>query len=70
VVAKTDQGSFKILGRLSLDIIKKQGYKISAIEIENRLIQHDSVRESAVIGVPSEEYGQEIVAFVVPKQGR
>lgn len=70
MVAKTDQGSFKILGRLSLDIIKKQGYKISAIEIENRLIQHDSVRESAVIGVPSEEYGQEIVAFVVPKQGR
>lgn len=70
MAAKTDQGSFKILGRLSLDIIKKQGYKISAIEIENRLIQHDSVRESAVIGVPSEEYGQEIVAFVVPKQGR
>ena len=53
-----------------MDIIKKQGYKISAIEIENRLIQHDSVKESAVIGVPSEEYGEEIVAFVVPKEGK
>ena len=70
MAARSDNGAFRILGRLSMDIIKKQGYKISALEIEGRLIQHDSVRESAVIGVPSEEYGEEIVAFVVPKEGK
>ena len=36
-------GSYRILGRLSQDIIKKDGYKISALEIEDRLIQHDIV---------------------------
>jgi acyl-coenzyme A synthetase/AMP-(fatty) acid ligase len=32
------KGSVRILGRLSQDIIKKQGYKISALEIEDRLL--------------------------------
>jgi len=36
----SSSGYYKILGRLSQDIIKKAGYKISALEIENRLLQH------------------------------
>ena len=64
-----DTGSFKILGRLSQDIIKKQGYKISALEIEGRLLQHDDVSQSAVFGVPSEEFGDEFVAYIVLKEG-
>ena len=61
--------SVQILGRLSMDIIKKQGYKISAIEIESRLMLNSIVRECAVIGVPDEVYGEEIVAFVALKPG-
>jgi len=61
--------STRILGRLSQDIIKKQGYKISALELEDRLMQFSGVRECAVIGVPHEEYGEEIMAFVVMKPG-
>jgi acyl-CoA synthetase (AMP-forming)/AMP-acid ligase II len=68
-VIRTETGDFKILGRLSQDIIKKGGYKLSALEIEDRLLQHTSVAEVAVIGVPDEKYGEEICAFVVGSPG-
>lgn len=62
-------GAFRILGRLSQDIIKKQGFKISALELESSLSLHKSVNECAVIGVPNEEYGEEIVAFIALNPG-
>lgn len=58
-------GSYKILGRLSMDIIKKQAYKISALELEHSLTDHPDVNEVGVVGVPHEEFGEEIVAYVV-----
>ena len=63
-------GAHKILGRLSQDIIKKSGYKISALEIEGRLVQHELVRECAVFGIPDEARGEEIVAVVALKPGK
>jgi len=68
-VVRTEAGEYKILGRLSQDIIKKGGYKLSALEIEDRLLQHPSVAEVAVIGVPDEKYGEEICAYVVGNPG-
>lgn len=67
-ISSEHHGSFKILGRFSLDIIKKQGYKISAIELECSLTESPLVNEAGVIGVPHEEYDEEIVAFVVLSQ--
>jgi len=61
--------SYKILGRLSQDIIKKSGYKISALEIEACILQSAIVSEVAVFGVADEEYGEEIVAYVALKDG-
>mmetsp|Transcript_2226 Transcript_2226/g.4991 ORF Transcript_2226/g.4991 Transcript_2226/m.4991 type:complete len:605 (+) Transcript_2226:87-1901(+) len=58
-------GIYKILGRSSLDIIKSGGYKISALEIENELVQHDKVKECAVIGKPDEIWGEKVVALCV-----
>jgi malonyl-CoA/methylmalonyl-CoA synthetase len=37
------KGMFKHLGRLSQDIIKKGGYKLSALEIESVILEHSSV---------------------------
>ena len=54
------KGVFRILGRISQDIIKKAGYKISALEIENYLLEHASVREVCVYGVADPKYGEEI----------
>jgi len=69
VKSSEHSGAFKILGRLSQDIIKKAGYKISALELEQVLHKNNKVGQSAVFGVPCEEYGEEIVAKVVLKPG-
>jgi malonyl-CoA/methylmalonyl-CoA synthetase len=69
-VANLDaEGVFSIVGRLSTDIVKSRGFKIGAVEIEQRLMAHAAVAEAAVIGVPDEDQGQRLVAFVIPAQG-
>lgn len=40
---RKNKGMFKHLGRLSQDIIKKGGYKLSALEIESMILEHTSV---------------------------
>ena len=48
------------------DMIVSSGYNIGAPEVENALLSHPAVAECAVIGVPCEERGQKVKAFVVP----
>jgi fatty acid CoA ligase FadD36 len=60
-----DDGRFRIVGRMSVDLIKSGGFRIGAGEIEDALLTHPAVREAAVIGVPDDDLGQRIVAFVV-----
>src|SRR5581483_3550708 len=58
-------GTHRIVGRASTDLIKSGGYRIGAGEVENALLAHPAVREAAVIGAPDEDLGQRIIAFVV-----
>lgn len=58
-------GMHRIVGRESVDLIKSGGYRIGAGEIETVLLGHPGVAEAAVIGVPDDDLGQRIVAFVV-----
>lgn len=58
-------GMHRIVGRESVDLIKSGGYRIGAGEIETVLLGHDGVEEVAVVGVPDDDLGQRIVAFVV-----
>jgi fatty acid CoA ligase FadD36 len=58
-------GRFRIVGRTSVDIIKCGGYKIGAGEVEETLLTHPAVREAAVVGVPDDDLGQRVVAYVV-----
>lgn len=58
-------GMHRIVGRESVDLIKSGGYRIGAGEIETVLLGHDGVDEVAVVGVPDDDLGQRIVAFVV-----
>jgi 2-aminobenzoate-CoA ligase len=51
------------------DMIISSGYNIGAPEVENALLTHDAVAECAVIGVPDEERGQIVKAFVVLNPG-
>ncbi|KAJ2662662.1 hypothetical protein IWW48_001720 [Coemansia sp. RSA 1200] len=66
----SDQGGlFYIMGRESVDIIKSGGFKLSALEIERDLLEHPSIADVAVVGVPSEEWGETAAAAVVLKPG-
>lgn len=58
-------GYHRIVGRASTDLIKSGGYRVGAGEIETVLLGHSSVDEVAVVGIPDEDLGQRIVAFVV-----
>ena len=69
-VGVLEQGSYRLLGRLSVDIIKCGGYKLSALEIEEVLRDHPAIAECAVVGVPDTEYGERVGAVVALHEGR
>jgi len=64
-MAVVETGYYRIMGRLSVDIIKSGGYKLSALEIEAALLQHPVIRECAVIGLPDDTWGEMVAAAVV-----
>ena len=51
------------------DMIVSGGYNIAGPEVENTLLLHPAVAECAVVGVPDDERGQCVKAFVVPSAG-
>ena len=59
-----------IKGRASADIIKTGGEKVSALEIERELLALPQIAEAAVVGVPSEKWGQKVTAVCVLKKGQ
>jgi fatty acid CoA ligase FadD36 len=61
-------GEHRIVGRASTDLIKSGGYRIGAGEVENALLAQPGVSEAAVVGVPDEDLGQRIVAYVVAER--
>jgi malonyl-CoA/methylmalonyl-CoA synthetase len=69
LATRTAEGAIRILGRRSTDLIKTGGYRVGAGEIEACLLEHPSVREAAVVGVPDDDLGQRIAAFVVLRPG-
>ena len=70
IATRAPDGYWRIVGRRSTDLIKTGGYKVGAGEIEAALLEHPEVREAAVVGLPDEDLGERIVAFVVPQAGR
>jgi malonyl-CoA/methylmalonyl-CoA synthetase len=64
-VAACDNGAFRILGRLSVDIIKTGGEKVSALEVEAALRDHPDIADCAVVGLPDPEWGECVAAVVV-----
>jgi malonyl-CoA/methylmalonyl-CoA synthetase len=62
--AVRDANGYRLLGRMSVDIIKTGGYKISALEIEEIVREHPSVADCAVVGVSDPEWGERVCAAV------
>jgi malonyl-CoA/methylmalonyl-CoA synthetase len=57
--------AYFVQGRQSADIIKTGGEKVSALEIEREILSLPEVREVAVLGLPSQMWGQKVVAVIV-----
>ncbi|PGG97480.1 hypothetical protein GX51_07292 [Blastomyces parvus] len=69
-VAKRDAtGAYYILGRASVDLIKSGGYKISALEVERKMLALEEIQEVAVVGLADEEWGQRVAAVVKQRDG-
>ena len=67
--AVVEDGSYRILGRSNIDILKTGGHKVSALEIEETLREHACVAECAVVGVPDLEWGERVAAALVLREG-
>lgn len=63
-----ETGRVTILDRTK-DLVIRGGYNVYPREIEEALMRHDGVAQVAVIGLPHEEYGEEIMAVIVPADG-
>ena len=63
-----EDGYLHISGRIK-DLIIRGGENISPKEIEDFLYTYKGVMDAHVIGVPSEKYGEEIMAWIKPNEG-
>ena len=63
-----DDGFVTLHGRVK-DMIIRGGVNIFPGDVEKVLIEHPAVSDAAVVGAPSRELGEELVAFVVSPQG-
>lgn len=63
-----DEGYLNIVGRIK-DMIIRGGENVYPREIEEYLYRHPDVADVQVIGVPSERYGEEVMAWVKPREG-
>ena len=68
LACRTPEGNYKITGRLK-DMIIRGGENIYPKEIEEFIYTNPKVSDVQVIGVPDEQYGEEIMACVILKEG-
>ncbi|GBE63704.1 AMP-dependent ligase [Mycobacterium sp. MFM001] len=68
-VAMLDEDGYLFIGGRSDDTIIRGGENIAPAELEDVLIEHPHVRDVAVVGVDDPQWGQAIVAVVVPTVG-
>ena len=64
IYTRTSEGYFKYESRAD-DMIISSGYNIAAPEVENALLMHKAVAEVAVVGLPDDERGMVVTAYIV-----
>ncbi|MDP6173077.1 MAG: AMP-binding protein, partial [Rhodospirillales bacterium] len=68
-VASIDEDGYIFISDRLKDVIKTGGMNVSSIEIENVLMEHEDVEESAAVGIPDPHWGEAIVVYVVRRGG-
>jgi len=69
VGAIDDGGRVRVVDRLK-DLVITGGVNVSPTEVEGVLAHHPDVHDVCVVGVPDDEWGELVVAYVVPRPGR
>jgi acyl-CoA synthetase (AMP-forming)/AMP-acid ligase II len=68
-IARFDEDGFLVLQDRRKDMVISGGFNIYPSDLEAVLRRHPAVADAAVVGVPSREWGETPVAFVVPRAG-
>jgi fatty-acyl-CoA synthase len=68
-MARRDEDGFYYIAGRAKDMFISGGVNVYPAEIENVLLQHTSLADAAVVGVPHGTWGEAGVAFVVPAEG-
>jgi fatty-acyl-CoA synthase len=63
-----DEGFLYIAGRKK-EMIKSGGENIFPVEVEHVLLEHPAILEAAVLGIPDPDWGESVLAVVVPRAG-
>jgi acyl-CoA synthetase (AMP-forming)/AMP-acid ligase II len=69
-VARFDEDGFLVLGDRKKDMIITGGFNVYPSDLEAELAKHPAVAESAVVGIPSREWGETPAAFIVLRADR
>ncbi len=69
-VATVDKDGYYYIVDRTKDMIIRGGFNVYPRELEEVLVTHPAISLASVIGIPDEEYGEEIVAYVIPKAGK
>ncbi|HEV7807469.1 MAG TPA: long-chain fatty acid--CoA ligase [Solirubrobacteraceae bacterium] len=68
-LAKVDDDGYYFIVDRKKDLIIRGGYNVYPREVEEVLYEHPAVREAAVVGIPHDEWGEEVGAAVALKDG-
>ena len=68
-MARVDEEGYYYIVDRAVDMIISGGVNIYPAEIEELLYTHPKVFDAGIVGIPDPDWGERIVAFVVPKQG-
>lgn len=68
LATRDERGRLRVVGRRATDLIKTGGFKVGAGEVEDALLAHPAVAEAAVMGLPDDDLGERIVAWVVTRE--
>jgi long-chain acyl-CoA synthetase len=68
-LATIDENNFVFIVDRSKDMIISGGENVYSTEVENAIYEHPAVLEAAVIGIPDAQWGEAVMAIVVPREG-
>lgn len=69
-IATVDEDGYYYIVDRTKDMIIRGGFNVYPRELEEVIVTHPDVSLVAVIGIPHEEYGEEIMAYLIPKAGK